>query len=144
MTVLHWDPLVAILVFKGLRAFPGDVEQGCDVQVGKKLTLGSVIGTTKVEKRQDFYWTTLEEKEQEHVILFQGYLSFDTRETKARQPAWVPAPSLAGGFGRQRCGPVNHCDGKAHTGKRFRFLVHICEVQSQIQPTRVQNVSCFL
>lgn len=40
------------------------------MQVGEKLTLGSMIGTTKVEKRQDFDWTTLEEKEQKHVILF--------------------------------------------------------------------------
>lgn len=40
------------------------------MQVGEKLTLGSMIGTTKVEKRQDFNWTTLEEKEQKHVILF--------------------------------------------------------------------------
>lgn len=41
------------------------------MQVGEKLTLGSVIGTTKVEKRQDFNWTTLEEKEQKRVIPFQ-------------------------------------------------------------------------
>lgn len=63
MTVFHWDPFVAILVFEGLRAFPGDIEQGRDVQVGKKLALGSMIGATKVEKRQDFDRTTLEEKE---------------------------------------------------------------------------------
>lgn len=121
MTVLHWDPLVAILVFKGLRAFPGDIEQGCDVQIGEKLALGSMIGTTKVEKRQDFDWTTLEEKEQEHVILFQGYLSLATGKSKARQPVWVLTPSLVDGFGPQCCWPVNHCDGKAHAGKRFSF-----------------------
>lgn len=32
------------------------------MQVGKKLALGSMIGTTKVEKRQDFNWTTLGKK----------------------------------------------------------------------------------
>lgn len=44
------------------------------MQVGKKLALGSMIGTTKVEKRQDFNWTTLEEKEKKHVILFSKVL----------------------------------------------------------------------
>lgn len=48
------------------------------MQVGKKLALGSVIGTTKVEKRQDFDWATLEEKDQKRVMHFQGYLSPDT------------------------------------------------------------------
>lgn len=68
------------------------------MQVGEKLTLGSMIGTAKVEKRQDFDWTTLEEKEQKHVIPFQGYLSPCTRERGkgACMGAWVPAPSLTG------------------------------------------------
>lgn len=44
------------------------------MQVGKELALGSMIGTTKVEKRQDFDWATLEEKEQKHVIIFSTVL----------------------------------------------------------------------
>lgn len=67
VAVLHRDPLVAVLVLEGLGAFPGDVEQGRDVQVGEKLALGGVVGTTKVEKRQDFHRAALEEKEQRHM-----------------------------------------------------------------------------
>lgn len=44
----------------GLGGPPGDVEQGCDVQVGKELALGCVIGTSKVKERKDFNWAALE------------------------------------------------------------------------------------
>lgn len=43
----------------GLGGPPGDVEQGCDVQVGKELALGCVVGTSKVKERKDFNWATL-------------------------------------------------------------------------------------
>lgn len=59
------------------------------MQVGEKLALGSMIGTTKVEKRQDFNWTTLEEKEQKHVILFSKVL-----RPKSDQRSYVGACSL--------------------------------------------------
>lgn len=44
----------------GLGGPPGDVEQGCDVQVGKELALGCVVGTSKVKERKDFNWAALE------------------------------------------------------------------------------------
>lgn len=44
----------------GLGGPSGDIQQGCDVQVGEELALGRMVGTSKVEEGKDFNWVTLE------------------------------------------------------------------------------------
>lgn len=43
----------------GLRGPAGNIQQGCDVQVGEELALGRMVGTSKVEEGKDFNWATL-------------------------------------------------------------------------------------
>lgn len=44
----------------GFGGPPRDIQQGRDVQVGEELTLGCVVGTSKVEEWKDFNWAALE------------------------------------------------------------------------------------
>lgn len=43
----------------GLGGPAGNIQQGCDVQVGEELALGCVVGTSKVEEGKDFNRATL-------------------------------------------------------------------------------------
>jgi hypothetical protein len=45
----------------GLGGPAGNIQQGCDVQVGEELALGCVVGTSKVEEGKDFNRATLEQ-----------------------------------------------------------------------------------
>lgn len=44
----------------GLGGPAGNIQQGCDVQVGEELALGCMVGTSKVEEGKDFNGATLE------------------------------------------------------------------------------------
>lgn len=60
VAVFHGDPFVVQMGCAGLRGPAGDIEQGCDVQVGEELALGCMVGTSKVEEGKDFDGAALE------------------------------------------------------------------------------------
>lgn len=60
VAVFHGDPFVVYVGGAGLGKPPGDVQQGRDVQVGEELALGRMVGTSKVEEREDFNRAALE------------------------------------------------------------------------------------
>lgn len=60
VVVFHGDPFVVYVGGAGLGKPPGDVQQGRDVQVGQELALGRMVGTSKVEEREDFNGAALE------------------------------------------------------------------------------------
>lgn len=61
VAVLNRDPLVVQVAGTGLGGPAGNVQQGCDVQVGEELALGCMVGTSEVEEGKDFNWATLEQ-----------------------------------------------------------------------------------
>lgn len=57
--VLHRDALVDVRVLKMIGAVGRDVDESGDAQHVQHVLSGSMVGASKVQKGQDFHWTTL-------------------------------------------------------------------------------------
>lgn len=57
--VLHGDALVEIRVFKMIGAVGRDIDESGDPQHVQHVLSGSMVRASKVQKGQDFHWTTL-------------------------------------------------------------------------------------
>lgn len=83
--VLHGDALVEVRVLKMIGAVGGDVDESCDSQHVQHVLSGSMVRTSKVQKGQDFHWTTLRRRKQtdrhlaqeRKVITDLSYLTFN-------------------------------------------------------------------
>lgn len=62
VAVLHWDPLVVVVALGRLQVSAWHVEQGRDVKIAEIVLSGGMVGTTKVEERQDLDRFTLKGK----------------------------------------------------------------------------------
>lgn len=68
--VLHGDALVEVRVLKMIGAVGRDVDESGDPHHVQHVLSGSMVRASKVQKGQDFHWTTLRgEKKQQQTDL---------------------------------------------------------------------------
>lgn len=65
--VLHRDALVEVRVLKMIGAVGRYIDESGDAQHVQHVLSGSMVRASKVQKRQDFHWTTLTGKKPNNI-----------------------------------------------------------------------------
>lgn len=73
--VLHGDAFVEVRVLKMIGAVGRDIDESGDAQHVQHVLSGSMVRASKVQKRQDFHWTTLTGKKENQQHLAQDQKS---------------------------------------------------------------------
>lgn len=67
MVVFNWNALVLIMVLKMIGAVGGNINECCDAQHVQHVFTGCMVGTSEIEKGQDFHWATLKKAEEQII-----------------------------------------------------------------------------